>query len=779
MDDNRIQLPVLPLGGTVLFPYQLMPLVVTQDSSVAAVEAALSTEEKTIVVASQQETTEPVPGFADLWPVATKAVIKKMARADNSMVQIIVQGIQRVEVLDVKQTSEYLEADVVPIAIPDDWDAESEALLREIMKLSETMLDNIDVDARLGFQRMIQEIENPLHRVYVLSTLLTLDVQKEQQILSAKTQHEAFRLVHEHLQHESQVQQLRKDIANQAQSEMGKEHREYLLRKQMRAIQDELGEQSPEQADVAELRERLEKAHLPKEVLKEAKRNLQRLERLPTASPDYQVTRSHIELICELPWNASTEDQLDLKRAREILDEDHSGLGEVKERIVEHLAVRKLNPDAKAPIICFVGPPGVGKTSLGKSVARSLGREFSRLSLGGLSDESELRGHRRTYVGAMPGRIIQSIRRVEVNNPLLMLDEIDKLGRDFRGDPSAALLEILDPAQNSEFRDNYLDLPFDLSKTFFIATANSLETIPQPLLDRMEIIRIAGYSDEEKVTIAMRYLLPRQLEQAGLSSSSLQLDENTIAKIVRHYTREAGVRLLEQTIGRLCRKVATEHALGKTEDRVVAADDLPELLGPHTYFDSDARNDVPPGVAAGLAWTPVGGEVLYVEAVALPDERTFRLTGQLGDVMKESAETARSLIHSQWAELDLDKQALATGMHIHVPAGATPKDGPSAGVTIATAIASLLTCKPVRSDTAMTGEITLSGLVLPVGGIKEKVLAAHRAGFQKVILPQRNEKDVVDIPEHVRNKIEIVFVRHIQDALSEAIPHINHRYVEV
>jgi ATP-dependent Lon protease len=600
--------------------------------------------------------------------------------------------------------------------------------------------------------------------------MLTLDLEKEHRLLAANSQIEALRLMHEYLNHELQVVELRQKIQSQAASEMSREQREYLLRQQLRAIQQELGERSPEQADIEELRERLEALEISDQVRKEAERELARLERLPSASPEYQVTRTYLEFVTELPWSKTTEDKLDLLRAREVLDEDHYNLKEVKDRIIEHLAVLKLNPNAKAPILCFVGPPGVGKTSLGKSIARAIGREFSRMSLGGLHDEAELRGHRRTYVGAMPGRIIQAVRRAGVRNPLLMLDEVDKLGRDFRGDPAAALLEILDPAQNHEFRDNYLDLPFDLSKVFFVTTANALDTIPQALLDRMEILRLAGYSDIEKRTIARQFLLPRQRTEAGLSEANLAVPDETVARIIRGYTREAGVRELERMLGTVCRKVATKFATGQTEPVSVRPEDLGDLLGPERFFEEAARKDLPPGVAAGLAWTQAGGEILYVEAVRIPEGKDLTLTGQLGNVMKESAKAARSYVTSKADYLGIDPERLKGGVHIHVPAGATPKDGPSAGITMAVALAALSAELPARSDTAMTGEVTLTGLVLPVGGIKEKILAAHRSGIRRVILPKQNQKDLRDLPEHVVQELEFVFVDRIDEGLVAAIP---------
>jgi ATP-dependent Lon protease len=511
-------------------------------------------------------------------------------------------------------------------------------------------------------------------------------------------------------------------------------------------------------------------------VRKEADRELKRLERLPSAAPDHQVIRTYLDLIVELPWRKTTEDILDLSHARQVLEEDHYGLKEIKERILEHLAVLKLNPEAKAPILCFVGPPGVGKTSLGQSIARALGRKFERMSLGGLHDEAELRGHRRTYIGAMPGRIIQAIRRAGVTNPLLMLDEVDKLGRDFRGDPAAALLEVLDPAQNNQFRDNYLDLPFDLSKVFFITTANTLDSVPQPLLDRMETLRLAGYSEEEKIQIARRYLIPRQIGQAGLKAEQVTIPEESLRAVIGRYTREAGVRQLERALGRLARKIALRFAEGPAEPVTVRAEDLPEMLGPERFFLERAREELPPGVATGLAWTETGGDVLYVEATLLPGGRGLTLTGQLGEIMQESAKAAHSLLWSIADRLAVDRQHFRnSGVHIHVPAGAIPKDGPSAGVALVAGLASLYTRCAVRQDTAMTGEITLTGLVLPVGGIKEKVLAARRAGIRRVVLPKENQKDLRELPDSVRNETEFVFVSRIEDVLRAVIPDLAER----
>jgi ATP-dependent Lon protease len=771
-------LPVLPLKNSLLFPHLLMPLAVGRPASIAAIEAALTSEDKSIFVVAQRNAEVEEPTQSDLFTVGTTAVIKRMERAEAGM-RLIIQGIGRAELLSVERGEKGLKAQLRPLPDPTDEGPEVEAMHREVLALAARIHSMVDPEAQLGLDQIMSQVGEVLHQVYLLASMLGLNLAQSQQILEAPTRAAALRLVHEHLGHEVQVLELRHKIASQAQTEMGREQREYLLRQQMRAIQEELGEQSPEQADAAEMRRRLEEADLPDDIRTEASRELARLERIPTAAPDYQITRSHLELILELPWRKYTEDKIDLVQAREVLDQDHFDLKEVKERIIEQLAVLKLNPSAKAPILCFVGPPGVGKTSLGQSIARSLGRAFERMSLGGLHDEAELRGHRRTYIGAMPGRVIRAVRRAGVANPVLLLDEIDKVGADYRGDPAAALLEILDPAQNSTFHDNYLDLPFDLSKVMFITTANTLDTIPRPLRDRMEILRLSGYTDEEKIEIARRYLLPRQLHEAGLTSEQLVVPDETVARIIRRYTREAGLRELERMLGRVARKVAVRFAEGQGAKQEVRPEQLPEIVGPERFFQEEARRELPPGVAAGLAWTEAGGDVLYVEAALLPDQKGLTLTGQLGEVMQESAKTAQSYVWSQAAELGIEQKTITqSGVHIHVPAGAIPKDGPSAGVTMATALASLYAGAPARSDTAMTGEITLTGLVMPVGGIKEKVLAARRAGIRRLILPKQNERDLDEIPETVRNELEVLFAARIEDVLAAAVPAFGQRFGE-
>jgi ATP-dependent Lon protease len=763
-------LPVLPLKNTVLFPTLFLPLNVGRPNSVAAIEAALGAEEKTLIlVAEHPDAPEPLAP-ENMYSVGTRAVIKKMNRNDE-MLEILVQGLERVRILAFDQVEPFFQARYEVVPLPEDEGTELEALQRSVLDLSAKAIELAQPQSPVNVQQMLAGTPNPLRLAYLLASMLGLDVRKEQQVLEAPTRIDALRLIHGFLGHEVQVLALRRQIADQAQTEMSKEQKQYILRQQMRAIQDELGEKNPEKADVEALRKRIAETDLPDEVRKEADRELEKLERLPSQSPDHQVTRTYLELIVELPWKKSTADVLDLNHARTVLDEDHYGLQDVKERILEHLAVLKLNPKAKAPILCFVGPPGVGKTSLGQSIARALGRKFERLSLGGLHDEAELRGHRRTYIGAMPGRILQGVRRAGVNNPLLMLDEVDKLGRDFRGDPSSALLEILDPAQNHTFRDNYLDLPFDLSKVFFIATANDLAPVPRPLLDRMETIRLAGYSEEEKLQIGRRYLIPRTLADAGLTAEQVILPDDTVRALIARYTREAGVRQLNRALGRLTRKVALRFAQGDSTAVTIQPDDLGEWLGPEPFVPEEIRKDLPPGVATGMAWTETGGEVLFVEASLLPDSHELRITGQLGEVMEESARAAQSYVWGHARDLGIDSAMFRdAGVHIHVPAGAVPKDGPSAGVALVTALTSLYTKTPARADTSMTGEITLSGLVLPIGGVKEKILGARRAGIHRVILPKANAKDLRDLPEDVRRETEVVLVDRIADALKAALP---------
>jgi ATP-dependent Lon protease len=769
---QQFEIAVLPLQNTTLFPETIVPLAVGRDRSTKAVEASLATEEKLLACITTK--TDNVNGddakYDDLYKVGTIVNIKRMMRNEGIM-QLVVQGMDRFEIVEWTADQPFMKAQVriLPelrrIAVD-----EIEALKRNIHGMIQealALLPQVPPEVRVA----VTSQENPVQLAYFLASVLDLGVETEQKMLEADTVDDLLSLTHGALARELEIMQIRSKIATEAQQEMDKSQRDYVLRQQMKAIQKELGDDDTgEKAEAAQLRERLETADLPDDVRKEAERELRRMEQLPQAAPDYHVIRTYLEYVLELPWRKSSEEKLDLNEARRVLDEDHYGLEDIKERILESLAVVKLRPDSKSPIILFIGPPGVGKTSLGRSIARALGREFDRMSLGGMRDEAELRGHRRTYVGAMPGRIIQSLRRVGVNNPVLMLDEVDKLGNDFRGDPASALLEILDPAQNNTFRDNYLDLPFDLSKVFFIATANQLGPIPMPLRDRMEMIQLAGYSDREKLNIAKQYLVPRQIRENGLTEDQIEITDNAINLLSTRYTREAGVRQLERSVGNLARKVALKVAQGLTEKVTISAEEVKGYLGPPKVYPEEARKELPPGVATGMAWTEMGGEVLFIEATMLPGGSGLTLTGQLGDVMKESAQAARSYLWSHAAEFGIDPQMIKeNGVHLHVPAGAIPKDGPSAGVTMATALASLYTGRKVRSDTSMTGEITLSGLVFPVGGIKEKVLAAHRAGITRVVLPGRNEADAEEIPEDVRKELEIIPATWISDVLNAAL----------
>ena len=766
------EIAVLALQNLTLFPETLVPLGVGRPRSMRAVEAALSTEEKLLacITVRPNSAAGEDAGSKDLYEVGTLVMIKRMERIADAM-HIVAQGTERIRVVEWKQEDPFLRAVAQILPEPRIVDPEQvEAAKRNLQAMIQqalAYLPNVPAEVRVAVLGSVE----PVRLSYFLGSILNLGLEEEQKMLEANTVDELLRLATANLAHELEILQLRSKIASEAQTEMDKAQRDYVLRQQMRAIQKELGEdEGGEAAEAALLRERLEKADLPEEVRVEAERELKRLERLPAAAPDYHVIRTYLDYVLELPWRKSSEDKLDLAEARRILDEDHYGLEDVKERILEFLAVIKLRPDTKSPILCFVGPPGVGKTSLGRSIARALGRQFERMSLGGVRDEAELRGHRRTYIGSMPGRIIQSIRRAGVNNPVMMLDEIDKLGNDYRGDPSAALLEILDPQQNNSFRDHYLDLPFDLSKVFFIATANQLGPIPMPLRDRMEVIRLAGYSDREKLEIAKRYLVPRQIIENGLNSAQLKITDDALELIATLYTREAGVRQMERNIGSVARKVALKIAQGQAETVKISASEIREYLGPPRFYPEQARKELPAGVATGMAWTEMGGEVLFIEATLLPGGRGLTITGQLGEVMQESARAAQSYLWSHAVEFGIDPDIFREyGVHLHVPAGAIPKDGPSAGVTITSALASLYTGRRVRPDTAMTGEITLSGLVFPVGGIKEKVLAAHRAGIRRIVMPSRNEADIEEVPDDVRKELQIVFVSRIAEVIDASL----------
>ncbi|MCP9465010.1 MAG: endopeptidase La [Nitrospira sp.] len=767
-------LPVLPIKRTVLFPGVMMPLTVGRERSVAAIHAALKTEEKTIIVVAQRDAQIEDPTLTDLYTIGTKAIIKQIGQSSEGALHVVVQGLHRVVLMKEEQKTPCLQVRARLLEQPSDvTTTEAQALYRAIKELVAELSRLIQSPGMEEVSAVLIDETDPVALAYRITSLVNLTVAEEQKLLEYSSAIDLLRGLYAALSKEIQILQLRDKIANDAQRKISKSQREYILREQLKAIQQELGESENEDSEVAHLKKQVEEADLPDHVRKEVERELNRLTKIPPSSPDHQVLRTYVEFVLELPWKKASEERLDLSKVREVLEEDHYGIKEVKDRIVEHLAVLKLNPTAKAPILCLVGPPGVGKTSLGQSIARAMGRTFERFSLGGMHDEAELRGHRRTYVGALPGRIIQAIRRAGVNNPVLMLDEVDKLGRDFRGDPASALLEILDPAQNHTFRDHYLDLPFDLSRVFFITTANTLDTISQPLLDRMEIIRLQGYSEREKTEIARRYLWPRRLKEAGIEPQQAILPDDVLTVIITRYTREAGVRQLEQMLSRLARKIALRFAeLPDGHERTPVTVDLVTLrewLGGERFMPEEARKTLPPGVATGLAWTPTGGDVLYVESTLLPGNHDLTLTGQLGDVMQESARAARSYLWSHAESMGMDiSRFKRNGVHIHVPSGAIPKDGPSAGVTMVTALASAYVGKPVRSDTAMTGEISLSGLVLPVGGIKEKVLAAHRAGLSRIILPKANGKDLKDVPEEVRNALTFILVEQIEEVLRAA-----------
>src|SRR3989441_1461260 len=771
-EGKPFEIPVLPLQNTTLFPDTMVPLAVGRPASIAAVEAALASKEKLIgcISVRPEKTADEDTKPADLFEVGTLVMIKRMERVEDTL-HLIVQGTDRIRVLEWVQESPFLRARVQILPDLETKNTEEvEAATRNVKALIQqalAYLPQVPPEVRL----VVLGADDPVKLAYFLGSILSLGVEKEQAMLEANTVDDLIHLAHDFLAREVEIIRLRSKIASEAQTEMDKAQRDYVLRQQMKAIQKELGEgEGGEAAEAEQLRERLAKADLPDEVRKEAERELSRMEKLPAMAPDYHVIRTYLDFILEMPWRVSSEDKLDLNESQNVLDEDHYDIEDVKERILEFLAVRKLRADAKSPILCFVGPPGVGKTSLGRSIARAMDRKFERLSLGGIRDEAELRGHRRTYVGAMPGRIIQSIRRAGVNNPVMMLDEIDKLGADYRGDPAAALLEILDPEQNNTFTDYAPTLPFCLSKFFFIGTANQLGPIPPPLRDRMEVIQLAGYSDREKLQIAKQYLAPRQIRENGLTAEHIEITDDAIKLIAARYTREAGVRQLERNLGRVARKVALKIAQGQTQKVIIDEPAIKQYLGGPKFYPEEARKELPAGVATGMAWTEMGGEILFIEASLLPGGKGFTITGQLGDVMQESARAAQSYLWSHAEEFSISPEMFKEyGVHLHVPAGAIRKDGPSAGVTITAALASLYTGRRVRPDTAMTGEITLSGLVFPVGGIKEKILAAHRAGIHRIILPARNQSDLEEVPEDVRSELETVMVQRINEVVDAAL----------
>jgi len=779
---GRRRVPVLPVRDTVLFPHAVLPLTVGRESSIQLIESV--GDERTIAVTAQKDARLDSPTPTDMHQVGTLATVHKVVRMPNQSRFVFTEGVERVRLVSFVQTEPFMIAEVEPLEAEEpETNSSIEALVRivigqfqQIVSESPTLSDEL--------RTIAANIEEPGRLVdFVASSLPFLTTEDKQLLLETPSVAARLELINTHLAKEIEVQQLRAKIQNEVQDQVQQSQRDYYLREQMKAIQKELGEQDEGQRETEELRKKIDDAGMPEEVKKEALKELARLSRMSPMAADYSLTRNYIEWLAVLPWSKSSGSKIDINKAKEILDEDHYELRKVKDRILDYLSVLELKPDMKGPILCFVGPPGVGKTSLGRSIARALGRKFQRVSLGGMHDEAEIRGHRRTYIGALPGQIIQSIRRAETNDPVIMLDEIDKLGRDFRGDPASALLETLDPEQNNTFRDNYLDVPFDLSKVLFICTANMLDTVPPPLLDRMELIPLQGYSEEEKLHIASRYLIPRQIRENGITPEQIEFPEAAVRQIVRHYTREAGVRKLEQVIGTVCRKQARRVVEGKTEKLVVDNEILKEFLGHiQVRVETEVAERVKrPGVAVGLAWTPAGGDVLFIEANKMKGKGSFTITGQIGEVMQESMQAALTWVRSNAGRLSLQEDfTKEIDLHIHVPSGAIPKDGPSAGVTMVTVLASLLTDAPVKPLTAMTGEITISGNVLPVGGIKEKFLAAKRAGVETVILPFDNKQDVEeDLTPELTKGVTIHYARQIEDVLAVALPQFKAQPVPV
>jgi ATP-dependent Lon protease len=764
--DSPAELPVLPLRDTVTYPDTLTPLAVGQERSVQLVNDALIGNRMLAMVASREPEVE-TPSPAQLYDVGVAGTVARMLKVPDGSLRILVQGSHRVHIDEWLTEEPYLTArvSVMPDVVEDG--PELTALTRNVQETFSRIIEQVPYLPE-ELQMAVANLEDPSALSHLIAGALRIKTEERQELLEEVDVARRLRRLAEILARELDIVAIGSKIQSQVASEMEQSQREYILRQQLRAIQEELGERDPTEAEVEDLRAQLDEIELPESVGRQVDRELSRLEKLPQASAEHGVIRTYLEWFAALPWDKSTEDNLDLAHAREVLDADHYDIERVKDRILEFLAVRKLKPDARGSILSFVGPPGVGKTSLGQSVARALGRKFERISVGGVRDESEIRGHRRTYIGAMPGTIIRALRDAESNNPVFMIDEIDKMGADYRGDPASAMLEVLDPEQNATFRDHYLDVPFDLSRVMFITTANDLDRVPGPLRDRMEVIQLAGYTEEEKLEIAKRYLVPRQIQRTGLKRSQISFADSGLKTIIAEYTREAGVRNLEREIGSACRKVARRVAEGTLERKVsVTAPRVRELLG-RPRFQADVRRRVSePGVATGLAWTPVGGDVLFVEATAMPGKGRLTTTGQLGEVMTESAQAALSYVRGH-ADLPDDWFA-RHDVHVHVPAGAIPKDGPSAGVTMATALMSLVSERPVRDDVAMTGELTLTGQVLPIGGLKEKALAAQRVGIRRVLAPARNEADLEDFPEHLLRDLEFVWVDEVEEVFEQAL----------
>lgn len=780
-------LPILPLRGLVVYPQTAVPLTIGQPRSIRLVDDVVASDLRLIGLLTSRNPELENPGPDDLFRIGTMAMIHRFLRAPDGTIRLLVQGIARFELTQFVQTEPYLKAEVKPLPEIIETGIEIDALVRNAQDQFDHIAELIPSIPR-ELVASVTSITEPLQTAYTIANFQRMDLRDAQDILEINTVSGKLHRLVSILTRESEVLDLGQKIQNEARSEIDRVQREYFLREQLKAIQKELGEADEQALDVEEFRRKIEEAGMPSEAEKQARRELERLSRLPTAASEYGVIRTYLDWLVSLPWARVTQDNLDISHARQVLEEDHYGLEDVKERIIEFLAVRKLrlerqsnhapNPttdfirrEREGVILCLVGPPGVGKTSLGRSIARAMERKFIRLSLGGMRDEAEIRGHRRTYIGAMPGRILQALRRTESRNPVFMLDEIDKLTFDFHGDPASALLEVLDPEQNSEFRDNYLEVSFDLSLVMFITTANQVETIPAPLLDRMEVIRIAGYTENEKTEIARQYLVPRQIRENGLRASEVEYTKEAILEVIRGYTREAGVRNLERELGSICRKVATQLTEGKRRRLKVTPASVRKFLGRRKYtgIDDIHQRITVPGIATGLAWTPAGGEVLFIEATHMRGSKSFIITGSVGNVMQESAQAALSYIRAHATNLGIAPDIFEkSDIHLHIPAGAQPKDGPSAGVTITCALVSLLTNRMIRSDVAMTGEVTLRGQVLPVGGIKEKVLAAHRYGIHTVILPKANQSDLDDVPDEVKKELQFVFAKTINDVLKHA-----------
>ena len=778
-------LPILPLRGLVVYPQTAVPLNVGQTRSIHLLNS-IDTQSGFIGLCASHDRERTMPGPEEIYRIGTVAAVHRMLRRQDGTMRMLVNGLQRFRIKTFIATEPFLVAEVEPLPEDIRSTTQSEAMSRNLIEMFMRLAEYVpSIPSDLLASSLNQE--NPLQLVYTIATYLQLNLNDAQKFLEFNSLAEKLGWLVRHVGKETEIMEMGQRIRSEAFGQMEQAQREYFLREQLKAIQRELGEADERDVEAQTFRQKIEASNMPVEAREEAERELSRLTKLPVAAAEYGVVRTYLEWLVSLPWDMATTDNLDLEHARTVLDEDHHGLDEVKERIVEFLAVRRLHqkrqvdtavtsyrPDRLGAILCFVGPPGVGKTSLGRSIARAMGRKFARISLGGMRDEAEIRGHRRTYIGALPGRIMQMLRRCQSKNPVIILDEIDKLGADFRGDPAAALLEVLDPEQNRTFRDHYLDVPFDLSEVMFITTANTLDAIPGPLQDRMEVIRLAGYMESEKVAIAEHYLLPRQIHENGLLPEEIGMGTAVLQQIIRDYTREAGVRELERQIGRVCRKMATAVAqqpdLATTSPQIITTEELPDLLGPARYLPDTAQRTRTPGVATGLAWTSTGGHILFIEAAKMPGQKGLTITGHLGDVMQESARAALTYVRAKAEQMGIAPNFFDThDIHIHIPAGAIPKDGPSAGITIATALASLLMNRAVCEEIGMTGEITLRGQIMPIGGLKEKVLAAHRAGLKKVILPAQNEPDLAELPQEIKEALTFILAHSMADVLQAAL----------